>query len=221
MRLSDKTLDPRGSRRKLAFDAVRFVPLEPPDPPVITRLDVEPRHDRAIVTFSLRRGSGRAGPSTAWRATSTWLVGANEASAKYADHRHVIGDLKPETDYELRVIATNLGGRTISPIVRFTTLAPPPPVIKNIRSKPEDTRAIVTFSLAEKGPARSEYRTQGDSDWDLGAEETSSKYADHRQVINGLHSRDRLRAARHRHQRGRQDRLGHRALHDEATNRGL
>lgn len=185
VRLSDRTLDPRGSRRKLAFDAIRFVPLEPPDPPVITRLDVEPKHDRAIVTFSL----AEAGPAkTEYRKVgdTTWRLGANETSSKYADHRQVIRDLKAETDYELRVIATNLGGKTISPITRFRTLAPPLPIIKSIEVRPEDTRAIVTFSLAEKGPARSDYRESGDATWTLGAEETSSKYADHRHVIKGL-----------------------------------
>ena len=99
---------------------------------------------------------------------------------------HYIRDLKPQTDYELRVIASNLGGATTSPIIGFTTLAPPPPVIRNIVVKPEDTRAVVTFSLAEKGPARTEYREPGDSGWILGANETSSKYADHRQVIKPL-----------------------------------
>ncbi len=185
VRLSDKTLDSRGSRRKLAFDAVRFVPLDPPDPPVITRLDVEPKHDRAIVTFSLE-AKGPARTDYREAGTTPWSVGANETSSKYADQRQVVTGLKSETDYELRVVATNLGGETVSPIVRFTTLAPPPPVIKDINVEPADQRVVVRFSLDKPGPARTEYRRSGASDWRLGAEETSYKYADHRQVITGL-----------------------------------
>ncbi len=185
VRLTDKTLDARGSRLMLAFDALKFIPIDPPDPPVITLLDVEPRHDRAIVTFSL----AEAGPAkTEYReaGTSAWTVGSNEQSSKYADHRQVITGLRPETDYELRVTATNLGGETVSPITSFTTLAPPPPVISNVVVKPEDTRVVVTFRLDAKGPAQAEYREPGDATWVLGAEDTSSNYKDHRQVIRGL-----------------------------------
>jgi hypothetical protein len=185
VRLTDRTRDPRGMRRKVAFDAIKFVPVEPPEPPVIERLDVDPKHDRAIVTFSL----AEAGPAkTEYRETgsSAWTVGANETSSKYADHRQVITGLQAETSYELRVIATNLGGETISPITRFRTTAVPPPVIRDVSVAPEDTRAVVTFSLGEKGPGRTEYRESGDATWTLGAEEASSKYADHRQIIRGL-----------------------------------
>jgi hypothetical protein len=185
VRLGDQTLDPRGARRKVAFDALKFVPAEPPPPPVITRLDVDPRHDRAIVTFSLE-AAGPANAEYRRAGTSDWLSGASETSSAYADHRQVIRRLEPETEYELRVIATNSGGRTISPIIGFTTLAPPPPVIKDIVVRPEDSRAVVTFSLGEKGPAKTEYRRVGSDEWFLGAEETSSKYADHRQVIRGI-----------------------------------
>ncbi len=185
VRLTDRTRDPRGMRRMVAFDALEFIPVEPPEPPVIIRLDVEARHDRAIVTFSLA-GAGPARSEYREAGSSSWSVGGNETSSKYADHRQVISGLTPETGYELRVIATNLGGQTVSPIVGFRMLAPPPPVIHDLRVAPQDTRAAVTFSLDAKGPARTEYRRAGSSEWLPGAEETSSSYRDHEQMVRGL-----------------------------------
>ena len=52
--------------------------------------------------------------------------------------------------------------------------------------EPESDRAIVIFSLEEAGPARTEYREAGDTTWLAGPSETSSRYADHRQVIGDL-----------------------------------
>ncbi len=188
VRLSARTADARVGRL-VAFDALRFVsvaaPPPPPDPPVISNLDVVPTDTTAVVRFSL----DAPGPArTEYRAASAinWLLGAEETTSKYADHRQVIRGLDPETAYELRVIATNAGGRTVSDTVRFTTQPPSPPVIRNVAVAPEDTRAVVTFSLDRAGPARSEFRESGDATWTLGAEETTSKYVDHRQVINGL-----------------------------------
>lgn len=185
VRLSGKTLDRRGTRLMVAFDALKFVPVEPPDPPVITRLDVDPRHDRAIVTFSL----AEAGPAkTEYReaGNSAWTVGSGEQSSRYADHRQVITGLMAETAYELRVVATNLGGETVSPITRFRTTALPAPVISKIDVVPAETRAVVTFSLDAKGPASIEYRRAGTTPWLAGPSETSSKYVYHRQVITDL-----------------------------------
>jgi hypothetical protein len=72
------------------------------------------------VTFSLdARGPARTEYREA--GTSGWLVGADETSSTYKDHRQVITGLRPETRYELRVIATNAGGRTVSDIVPFKT----------------------------------------------------------------------------------------------------
>ncbi len=201
VRLSARTGDPAGSRRMLAFDALRFVPITAPTPapsptatpdptpvpppPDISSIDVAPEDSRAVVRFSL----DAPGPArTEYRVAGAviWLLGAEETSSDYADHRQVIRGLTPDTAYELRVIATNAGGRTVSDIVRCRTLAPSPPVIRGLRVAPEDTRAIVTFSLDAPGPARSEYRPTGTGAWLLGAEETSSDYADHRQIIRSL-----------------------------------
>ena len=62
-------------------------------------------------------------PRTEYREAGAgdWLLGASETSYDYADHRQVIEGLRPETRYELRVIATNAGGTTVSDIVPFRT----------------------------------------------------------------------------------------------------
>jgi hypothetical protein len=75
-----------------------------------------------VVTFSL---DAKGPASTEYRpaGTATWTLGASETSSDYADHRHVIGGLRRGTAYELRILATNAGGTTISDIQPFTTLA--------------------------------------------------------------------------------------------------
>lgn len=187
VRLTARTGDPAGTRRMVAFDALRFVPVvDPaPRPPVIRDIVIVPARTSAVVTFSLdAKGPARVEYRAA--GATAWLLGGQDLTADTADHRFVISGLQPATDYELRILATNAGGTTISPILPFTTTAPPPPVISKIVVVPDETRVVVTFSLDAKGPASTEYRPVGTTTWTLGASETSSDYADHRQVIGGL-----------------------------------
>jgi hypothetical protein len=60
------------------------------------------------------------------------------------------------------------------------------PVIRAIQVEPGPDRAVVTFSLDAPGPARTEYRQAGTDEWIAGPDETSSRYADHSQVIRDL-----------------------------------
>jgi hypothetical protein len=187
VRLKARTGDPAGTRRMVAFDALRFVPVvDPvPMPPVISDIVVRPGRTGAVVTFSLdAKGPARVEYREA--GATAWLLGAQDTTSDTADHRFVISGLQAATDYELRILATNAGGTTISAIQPFATTAPPPPVISNIVVVPEETRVVVTFSLDARGPASTEYRRAGTTAWILGASETSSDFADHRQVIGGL-----------------------------------
>ena len=127
VRLSARTADARRSGRTVAFDALRFIPRRTLAAPVIRDIVVEPRDDRAIVTFSLD-AKGPARTEYRQQGDDEWLVGADETSDDYADHRQAITGLMPLTDYELRVVATDAGGTTTSDSVPFTTTDVPPPV---------------------------------------------------------------------------------------------
>ena len=80
VRLSARTGDPRGSRRTVAFDALRFVPLESPPPPVISDIDVEARTTAPSCASASTRGVPR-GPSTASRVPSTGAPGPRRRAA--------------------------------------------------------------------------------------------------------------------------------------------
>jgi hypothetical protein len=187
VRLRARTGDPARTRRMVAFDALRFVPvMDPvPKPPVIRDIVVVPGRTSAVVAFSLgARGPARVEYREA--DATAWLLGGQDTTSTTADHRFVISGLRSATNYELRILATNAGGTTTSGIQPFTTTAPPPPVIRDIVVEPGETRVLVTFSLDAEGPASIEYRRAGTITWILGASETSSDYDDHRQVIGGL-----------------------------------
>ena len=222
VRLSARTGDPAAAGRTVAFDALRFVALAPPPPPpVISGIDVEARHDRAVVRFSLdARGPAR----TEYRLAGAidWRPGSDETSSQYVDHRQVIDGLRPETAYELRVIATNAGGRTVSDIVRFTTTALPPPVIRDIqRRSRRDPRRRHLQPRREGSRPQPSTASRGPSDWRLGAEERGRRLREPPPGHRRLAAADRLRAAHRRLERRRHDHQRHRPLHDATAHRRL
>jgi hypothetical protein len=133
VRLSARTGDGRAGR-KIAFDAVRFVsrgvtpppPPAIPDPPVISDIDVDPGRTAAVVAFRLDE-PGPARVEYREQGDDGWLLGGEETSSDHAEHQQVISDLRRGTDHELRIIAVNAGGTTVSRMVDFTTSRTGPP----------------------------------------------------------------------------------------------
>ena len=187
VRLGARTGDPAGSGRTVAVDALRFVPRESPPPPVISDIDVVAQHDRAVVRFSLdAKGPAR----TEYRLAGAvdWRLGAEETGSQYADHRQVIDGLRPETDYELRVIASNAGGRTVSDIVRFThdrAAGPRHPRHRASSPRRDQRRGAASASTSGVPPAPSTVpRARATGAW--GPRSRAVEYANHRMVLDGL-----------------------------------
>ena len=90
--------------------------------PVIRDIRVAPGDTRAVVTFSLdERGPSEDGVPPAWRRNLDPRGRGGERPTT-PNHRQVIEGLRAETDYELRVIASNDRGTTVSDPVMFRTL---------------------------------------------------------------------------------------------------
>jgi hypothetical protein len=146
IRLSAQTGDRRNGR-KVAFDAVRVVsrtqappPVSPPPatpppatppppvipaPPVVTDIRVDPGRTDVRVAFSLD-APGPARVEYRQQGSGDWLIGAVETGFDSTDYQEVITDLRRGTDYELRIIARNEGGTTVSPTIAFATSQRPP-----------------------------------------------------------------------------------------------
>ncbi len=127
--------------------------------------------------YTVRTANGLVARTVSqYRARGTWLT---------------LGTFELSSAAEVRLSAQtgdSRGGRKVAfDAVRFVSrVAPAPPVISAIDVEPGRNEAVVTFSLDAAGPARVEYREEGDSDWLLGGEETSSDDAVHREVITDL-----------------------------------